>query len=171
MISPVIFEWTDDGVMRPLPRFTRLCDRQFVVHETYRLVVEDERSEASHRHEFAWLREAWLQLPEKYAELCPSSEHLRKRALIDAGFYNETIIDAGSNAAALRVASAFRARDDFAVVIVRDHVVVIRDAKSQSRRAMKRAEFQDSKQKIMEIVAGMIGVSPEELAKNAGQAA
>lgn len=157
--------------MIPLARFSRLCDRQFVVHETYRLVVEDERSEASHRHEFAWLREAWLQLPEKYAELCPSSEHLRKRALIGAGFYNETIIDAGSNAAALRVASTLKARDEFALVIVRGPLVVIRDAKSQSRRAMKRAEFQDSKQKIMEIVAGMIGVSPEELAKNAGKAA
>lgn len=169
--APVVFEWTDDGVMRPLPRFTQLCDRQFVVHETYCLVVEEERSAATHSHQFAWLHEAWKQLPEDVADLYPTATHLRKRALIEAGFYNETVVDAGSNAAALRVASTLKARDEFALVTVRGPLVVIRDAKSQSRRAMKRAEFQDSKQKIMEIVAGMIGVAPEELAKNAGKAA
>lgn len=167
---PITFEWTGDAMV-PLPRFAKLCDRQFVVHETYRLVVEDERSEASHRHEFAWLDDAWRNLPEDCAELYPTPTHLRKRALVEAGFYNETVVDAGSNAAALRVASAFRARDEFALVIVRGPLVVIRDAKSQSRRAMKRDEFQASKTAILEIVAAMIGVTPEELTRNAGGAA
>ena len=170
MTTPVTFEWTGDAMV-PLPRFARLCDRQFVVHETYRLMVEDERSEASHRHEFAWLAEAWRNLPEDCAELYPTAEHLRKRALIEAGFFNETVVDAGSNAAALRVASTFRARDEFALVIVRGPLVLIRDAKSQSRREMKKDEFQRSKTAILEIVACMIGVAPDELARNAGKAA
>lgn len=101
----------------------------------------------------------------------PTPEHLRKRALIQAGYYNETIVDAGSKAAALRMAAFIRPIDDFAIVFVRDCFVVRRTAKSQSRRAMKRDEFQDSKQKIMDIVADMIGTDAATLQDNAEQAA
>ncbi len=52
---------------------------------------------------------------------------------------------AGSNAAALRVASGIKSREEFSVVIVRESIVVIRDPKSQSVRAMGPKEFQASK--------------------------
>jgi len=124
------------------------------------LVPHEDRSPASHSHEFAWLKDAWNNLPEKLADNFPTPEHLRKRALIDANYYDEMIIDAGSNAAALRVAAGFRQIDDFALVIVRGVHVIRRTAKSQSRRAMNKQEFQESKTAIMEIVSNMIGVKP-----------
>lgn len=166
--APMLFQW-DGDVMRP--RSPREADRRYVVGEIYRMEVREERSMSSHGHQFAWLTEAWKQLPEKMADLYPSPEHLRKRALIEAGYYREEIIDAGSNAGALRVAAYVRGREEFALVIVRGAVVVIRQAKSQSYRSMDRKEFAASKQAVMEIVAGLIGVPVDELKQEAGRAA
>lgn len=162
---PQGFTWNGEAMV---PRSQRLADKAYTVGENYILVTHEDRSTATHNHEFAWLKEAWLNLPENLADEFPTPEHLRKRALIDGGFYDQTVIDAGSNAAALRVASAFRAREEFSLVIVRGPAVVIRTAKSQSRRSMNKQEFQASKTAILEVVSSMIGVKPEELA---GQAA
>lgn len=168
--SPLAYRW-DGEAMVPLPRFHNEANAQFVVGAMYRLVEESERSQLSHDHQFAWLTEAWRNLPDELAELYPSPNHLRKRALIEAGYFDETVVDAGTSAAAIRVAAAFRAREEFSHVVVRGPMVAIRTAKSQSRRAMKAPEFQASKTAILEIVAGMIGVAPDELERNAGQAA
>lgn len=168
MHRPELFTWDGEAMV---PRHPRRADQLFVVGETYPLIIHEDRSVATHNHEFAWLREAWLNLPEALADLYPSPEHLRKRALIEAGYYNETIVDAGNNAAALRVAAVFRAREEFSLVIVRGPAVVIRTAKSQSRRAMNKREFQESKTAIMEVIAGMIGTPPATLSREAGRAA
>ena len=168
MHRPELFIWDGEAMV---PRHSRRADQLFVVGEVYPLIVHEDRSSATHNHEFAWLREAWLNLPEALAELYPTPEHLRKRALIEAGYYDETIVDAGNNAAALRVAAVFRAREEFSLVIVRGPAVVIRTAKSQSRRAMNKKEFQESKTAIMEIIANMTGASPAALTREAGRAA
>lgn len=162
------FRW-DGEAMRPMR--PKLADETFVVGQMYWLEEEQRRSIASERHQFAWLNEAWKQLPESIADLYPSPTHLRKRALIEAGFYHEEIIDAGTAAAALRVAPSFRKLDDFSLVVVRGPLIVRRTAKSQRRHFMDAKEFQDSKSKVMEIVAGLIGVSPDELQREAGKAA
>lgn len=151
------------GAFHPLKRAQNLAAAHYGEGEVLVMAPVEERSEVSHRHEFAWLHDAWMNLPEHLADQFPSKEHLRKRALIDAGFYNESIIDAGSNAAALRVAAFLRSKDDFALIIVRGPLVVERVAKSQSRRAMNKAEFQASKEAVLETVSAMIGVSPETL--------
>ena len=152
--------------MVPLPHFKRRCDQTLVIGELYRMVVQEDRSDISHRHAFAFLREAWKQLPEDIADLYPSPEHLRKRALIQAGYYTEEVVDAGSPAVALRVA-AYARRDEFALVIVRGRLVLVRHAQSQSYRVMNRQLFQASKTAVLEIVAGMIGVEPAKLKSEA----
>lgn len=162
MTRPVIFDWNGEAM---IPRHPKVADREYTVGERYALVPYEARSITSHNHEFAWLAEAWQNLPEQYADLYPTPEHLRKRALIEAGFYDETAVDAGTLAAAIRVAAAFRAKDEFALVIVRGPLVLIRTAKSQSRRAMDRETFQRSKTAIMEIISLMIGVKIPELAE------
>jgi hypothetical protein len=167
---PLLFRWEGD-CMRPIGRYAKEADANFVIGSNYRLGPVDERSDASNDHQFAWINEAWRQLPEDIADQYPSPTHLRKRALIEAGFYNEMAIDAGSNAAAIRVAAGFRSHDEFVIAVIRGPIVLVRAAKSQKRRLMKAADFQKSKTAIMEIIAGMIGVSPDDLEKNAGQAA
>ncbi len=165
---PLWFQWVGDAM---IPVNASAADRAYVVGERYCLEHREPRSDVSHRHEFAWLREAWANLPEHLADLYPSPNHLRRRALIEAGWYDERAIDCGTNAAALRVAAYLRGVDDFTLVIVRGGVVLVRTAKSQSHRAMDRDEFQRSKTAMMEVVAAMIGVSVDEMNQNAGRAA
>jgi hypothetical protein len=159
MTAPLLYIWNGES-MTPLPRFAKEADRRFVIGENYALDEIEERSSPSHNHQFASLKEAWLQLPESIAPLYPSPEHLRKRALIEAGFFNEQIVDAGSHAAALRVAAAFRSREEFSVVSVSGSAVVIRSAKSQKRRLMEKDEFQRSKEAVLEIAWGLVGMKP-----------
>jgi len=147
--------------------WAKRANQQFVVGAVYRMQEVSDRSTASHNHEFAWLQTAWENLPEHLSELYPTPEALRKRALIEAGFYDEQIVDAGTKAAAIRVATAFRSREEFSVIIVRGCLVVLRTAKSQSRRSMDKKDFQASKQAIMEVIAAMIGVTPESLSQRA----
>ncbi|WP_406853524.1 hypothetical protein ABEG18_13205 [Alsobacter sp. KACC 23698] len=169
-MAPLPFRWSGEA-FEPLRGFAKRANNLFVVGEVYRLEPVEDRSSASHKHEFAWLKEAWQNLPETLAEQYPTAEHLRKRALIDAGFYDETIVDAGTQAAAIRVASFVRAREEFTLVIVRGTFVVTRTAKSQSVRAMGNKDFQRSKAAIMDVVSELIGVTSTELARNAGRAA
>jgi hypothetical protein len=128
------------------------------------------RSQASHDHEFAWLAEAWRNLPEHLADIYPSPEHLRKRALIEAGWCTETVVDCSTAAAALRMAAIVPALDEFAYAVVRGPILTIRRAKSQSRRAMGAADFQKSKSDILDVVSRLIGVTPDAL-ERAGRAA
>ena len=142
MTAPALtYQW-DGESMRPVGRYASEADRHFVIGARYRLEEVSERSDISHRHEFAWLREAFNNLPEALADQFPTVEHLRKRALIQAGFYHERVTDCGSNAAALRVAVMARDLDEFAYAVVRGPLCVVRTAESQSRRMMDKARFQ-----------------------------
>jgi hypothetical protein len=109
-----------------------VAEKAYCVGETYLLVNHENRSAVTHKHEFAWIKEAWKNLPEYLSDIYPTPEHLRKRALIDTGFYNENIIDAGTRAAAVRVAAYVRVLDDFKLVIVRSPLVIVRDASGES---------------------------------------
>lgn len=152
--------------MQPLN--PRAADRAYVIGEVYRLVPHEERSARSHNHYFASLHEAWTNLPEEAAERFPSVDHLRKWALIKAGFRDERSIACSSKAEAQRIAAFVKPMDEFAVVVVREAVVVVLTAKSQSVKAMGKQDFQASKDAVLEIVSELIGVKPDQLQ---GQAA
>ena len=161
---PIAFEWMGDA-MRPI--HPKLADKEYVVGERYMLAPYEQRSTATHNHEFAWLNEAFMNLPERYAgeQFAQSSEHLRKYALIQTGYSNCQALVCGSKAEALRVAAFVRPMDEFSIVTVNGVVVNKFTAKSQSRRAMPKGEFQASKTAIMDFVAKLIGVEPEQLGK------
>lgn len=159
---PLLFTW-DGEAMWPRAAFRKEADRQFVVGETYRLGEIADRSDASHAHQFAFINEAWKNLPERLAADFPTANHLRKRALIETGFFHETILDVGTPEAAVKVATTLRAKDEFAWIVVRGGVVVMREAKTQKRTAMDKAEFQASKDAILEWVSQLIGVEPGAL--------
>lgn len=151
--------------MRPLN--PRAADRQYVVGATYFLDHREDRSAASHRQYFAAINEAWQNLPEDYAERFPSPEALRKYALVKSGFRDERTLVASSRAEATRLAAFIRPMDEFAVVVVAEATVTVMTAKSQSMRAMGKAEFQRSKDAVLDVIAGMIGVSPRTLSAEA----
>lgn len=163
---PITFEWDGDAMV-PLPRHRLLCDKHFVVHATYPMIVHEERSGISHRHFFAAVHDAWSNLPESIAHFFATSEHLRKSVLIDAGYYEEMQVDAGSKAAAVRVAAAFRAHDEFARAVLHGSIVAIRTAKSQSYAAMGKKVFQESKQAVLDILDDMLGLEAGTMAVRA----
>lgn len=164
---PIVFEWSGD-FMVPLSRFRLACDKQFVVGETYQLIEHEERSQASHAHFFACLQEGWRNLPEDMAERFPTVEALRKWCLIKCGYADvrsmvyETVKDA-------KTASSFIGMySEHSVIVQKDRVVSVYTAKSQSVRAMDKAAFQASKTAVLDLVASMIGVTTQELAKQVG---
>lgn len=168
---PVQLIWQGDGFTPANGFWSRICDKIFVVGERYMLAEHHERSGNSHRHYFAAVHDAWMNLPEDQAERYPTSEHFRKTALIRTGFRNERSLVAASNAEALRIAAFIRPVDEYAIVIVKGCVVIEYTAKSQSQKAMGKEDFQASKQAVLDWCAEQIGVPPEQLNSNAGEAA
>lgn len=165
-MSPLPFTW-DGEAMQIKPGFQRQADQQFCVGETYALAIVEDRSSASHRHYFAAVNEAWANLPDDLAERWPSPEHLRKAALIRAGYRDERSFACSSRAEAIRMAAFLKPIDDFAMVALSGTTVLVLTAKSQSVRAMGKAVFQESKDAVLNALADMIGVTPEALARAA----
>lgn len=156
MSAPLLFVWTDDGTMAPLPRFAKACDDAYTIGEVYRMEVQEQRSLISHNHYFATLQDIWLSLPEEFGERISSAEHMRKWALIRTGYRDESSIVCASKAEAQRVAAFIRPMDDFALVVVNGATVTVYTAKSQSMKAMGAKAFQQSKEAVLEYCQGLV---------------
>ena len=157
------FTWNGEAMIPARPRD---ADKVFVIGRRYWLEEASERSWISHQQQFAWIGEAWGNLPDSLAETFPTPEHLRKAALIATGWHREAVIEAGSAAAALRVAAYAKGRDEFAHVVTRGPTVTVRWARSQRMHGLDRmdkAEFQKSKDDILGWISNLIGVEPERL--------
>lgn len=156
-LPPLMTTWDGEHLV-PFPRFMKRCDKELVIGENYQVQLIEERSARSHNHYFASIHELWMSLPEDLAERFPTEEHLRKHALIKAGFYDQRSIVGESKAAATRIAAFIRQLDEYAIVIVEGNTVTQYTAKSQSSRAMGKEVFQDSKQKVLDVISEMVGV-------------
>jgi hypothetical protein len=168
-MDPLAFRW-DGEAMRVLPRFAKEADKRFVIGEIYALDEVHERSAKSHAQYFAALREGWLNLPDDLAQQFPTQEHLRKHALIRTGFRDERSIAASSRAEALRLAAFVKPIDEYAIVTTTRSLVVVYTAKSQSYRQMGKAEFQRSKQAVLDFIDSLLGVE-RGATQRAGEAA
>lgn len=164
---PIKFHW-DGEVMIPASRYwASQCDQHFVVGQTYRMVEEQERSSQSHRHEFAFIKEAWNSFPDHLLRDYPSPEHLRKHGLIRKGFCTMKQYACPTRAEAERLMATLKDNVDTYALVVLDEdrpVVSVLTAESQSYRAMKKMRFQESKQALMEFIGDLIGVDPATLA-------
>lgn len=169
-IPPLAFQW-DGEHMTPFGRFGREAQRYFVVGEIYNLVEESQRSSVTHKHFFACVNEAWRNVPEHLNDQFPTAEHLRKFALIKTGFADSQQFVASSKAEALRIAAFLRPVDEYAIIVVRDAVVTRYTAQSQSKRAMGKQRFAESKDLVLNFCAELIGVSPDQLTRNGGMSA
>lgn len=83
---PIWFSYAGEGEFQPATKAQGLeADKHYVIGEKYHLVPHYGRSENSHRHQFAAIHDAWANLPSDMHMLFPSSESLRKWALIKSG--------------------------------------------------------------------------------------
>lgn len=137
------------------------------------VTIERGRSMTSHKHQFAYIKEAWLNLPEtlRDAPWAETPETLRKHALIATGFSQTYTLDCGANATAHRVKAALVAAEagkhGYAIGQVRGPVVTIWTPESQSMRAMGGKRFQEAKTAILDWLSAQIGVSPQQLERAA----
>lgn len=150
-----------------VPLRADLARAELVAGEIYIAVPPGGRSQASHNHYFAAVAEAWRNLPDAAAANMPTPEHLRKFALIKAGYRDIRSIVCASRAEALRLAAFIRPMDEYAVVTVSGAAVSVATAQSQSIRAMGKAEFEASKAAVLDVVAEMIGITVDDLSQNA----
>jgi len=164
----IVWEWNGEAMV-PLPRFHNLVNATFTVGERYKMEAHEERSHASHNHEFAVITEAWQSLPEHLANepWAQTPEHLRKYALIRCRYCNTQTYPCGSNAEAKRWAVNLRPLDEYSIVSVEGSTVYRFTAMSQSKRAMGPKVFQESKQAILEFIGDLIGVAPEAIGRAA----
>jgi len=169
-IPPINYRWqrptSDDHVM--VPRgvfFSRLAERTFTSHATYRLIVaEESASPETRRHFFACVREAWNNLPENLIDEYPSEEHLRKTALIRTGFCHHVHMILKNRAEAIRTAGQLQKTDEYAIIDLKDNVIDWFTAKSQADNAMGKREFARSKTAVFDWLSRLIGTPVEELA-------
>lgn len=137
--------------------------------ETVMVSIERARSPQSHRHQFAWIKDAWASLPEHLQDMpwAETPETLRKHALVATGYHQTTIVDCGGVATAQRIKGVLLAAETkahgYAIAQVRGPVLTVWTPESQSLRAMGRERFQASKTAIMDWIAAQLGVTAEDL--------
>ncbi len=168
--APIFARWDGEGY-KPLDRHHNMLGATMVVGQVYRLDIDNERGQRTHNHYFASLTEAWQNLPEGVAAQFDSVEHFRARGLIECGFYNQREFVCASRAEAERLVKFMRSGEGYAVYSLVAASVVERTPKSQSMRAMGKADFQQSKQAVLDWGWSLCGISPETARKNQGQAA
>lgn len=161
--APVQAYWTGEVFEPVSPYWVRRADKEFAKGEVLRLIHVEERSLNSHNHFFAAVKNAWESLPPLMAERFNSPDALRKYCLIKGGYCISDSLTCPSHADALRVAAFMRPIDEFALVTVSKNVVTRFVAKSQSYREMDKKTFAASKERVLEIIAELIGVTTDEL--------
>jgi len=163
-VPPIPLVYEGDRVFRAAPRFAGICEENFGAGEIVVVEVLEDRSMPSHRQEFAWLKEAWANLPEDLQAVYPNPEVLRKRALIATGWCDVKDYVCISKIAARRQAAVLGEHTDkYTVIDVSERVVRVMKAKSQAVNRMKKADFEASKRDILNWVSGLLQVEPEEL--------
>jgi hypothetical protein len=165
-IEPVAFIWSGREMV-PLDRFRKLAERQYRAGTEYVLVDHKGRSEESHRHFHACVRKGFDNLPEQYGEKILSPEHLRKRCLVWEGYADHTEHLCANEEAMASMILMVRKMEPYAVMKQEGLLLHIWVPQSQDHASMGHKEFETSKQKVLERIASMCGISLEELTKNA----
>jgi hypothetical protein len=168
---PLTYRW-DGEAMRPLPRQAKEADKRFVIGELYELDEARQRSHKSHCHQFAFLTEAWRNLPERYDNepWAQSAETLRKHALIISKFCTVEAFSCATRAEAERWARVLRTGEEYCIVTIDGCTIHRFRAESQSRRSMGAKRFQDSKTALLNFLDDLLRVERGDTEK-AGEAA
>jgi hypothetical protein len=133
------------------------------IGEVHGWQMAENRSKASHDHFFAVVNEAWKSLPEDLCDDFPSPEHLRKWALIKAGFCTATKVVCANNDEAIKLVGKAKAMDRYSLVDVAGSTVTIWTADSQRRDAMGRSVFQEAKEKAIDAISALLGTDAATL--------
>lgn len=165
--APILLRYEGEGDFRVMSNYwASRADKDFVVGEVYKMAEHHDRSEATHNHYFAAVKNGFDNLPDHVKGEYPTVEHLRKKALIRCGYRDERDIVLSSMAEAERVAAFMKPMDDYAIVVPCNCVVRVWTAKSQKKSAMDAREFQKSKSDVLDFIDDLLGVERGSTAKS-----
>ena len=165
-MEPIYCEW-DGEAFRPLQRHAKQCASSYVIGERYFIEAQAPRDMRQRRAYFAGLNDAWRNLPEEIAEQFPSADHLRKHALCRTGYCTESKQLFTTPRDAVLAAAFAATASDFSIVVVSGAAVRVWKPESQSVKAMGADRFNQSIRDVEMFVAGLIGVTPDALAREA----
>jgi hypothetical protein len=169
---PIRFRWLGDHMEPVSTRDRQEADKYYVVGAVYKLAPWFDRSGVSHNHEFAFVEEAFDNLPEHLAPMFRDSTALRKWALCKAGFCSvRKTVYANSKAQAKDLYLALGGDYDYAVISDDLIAVTFMKAESQKRSKANAKRFQAQKTGIIEVLEDLLGVEPGSLVANAEQVA
>jgi hypothetical protein len=170
IITPMLYKW-DGAAFTPTPYFKAQAEKQLQFGRTYRLEAVEIRSSESHKHYFACINTAFDNLPEAHANRWQTPDQLRKWALCQTPFRDTQEFHAPSHAEAIRLATHFAQLREFSVCEIRDNMVLRHTPHSQDYAQMADREFQASKSAVLDVLANILGVPAEDLAREGGKAA
>lgn len=154
----------------PAPQYLRLMQRMHRPGDEVWLGEDKkERSKSSHDALMAEIRDYWENLPEYLHMEFPSDEHLRKRALIVAGYCDMKDLVLESEASAERAAALIGSLEGSQYALVQAVGCVVRVYTARSMKMLKngggmdRRTFQEAKDRVLHLCANAIGLTSEEL--------
>jgi hypothetical protein len=166
-MTTVPLQYFGDGQFQAMPGHAKRMDKALVIGEVLQWEQINSRSVESHKHYFAVIADAWANLPELWATALSSPEHLRKHCLIMAGYCTTIQIVCATNSDAVKACAQFKAMDTYCVCSINDRVATVSTAISQSVKAMGGKVFQQSKERVLQIISEIIGADATELGKAA----
>jgi hypothetical protein len=146
------------------------ADERFLKHEAYVASIKEHRTWSEHARYMASIGEAWSNLPEHYAAAYPTPTHLRKRGLIECGYFDERMMVLPDHKTAMQVAS-FLDADDYSVISVVGPALVERKPQSQALKAMGAQQFRESVRAVETWAWALSGTTLEEAQANVGTTA
>lgn len=169
---PILVRFTGD-VFEPanVPMLTR-AQKHFETGEVYAIEFADPPSDVTKRHFFAVINDSWKNLSNEplpgknwsLADRYPSPEHLRKWAIVKAGYADESMVPCDTDEMADRVVMMARRLDTYCVISRPEGSNVVRIWTAQSITKMDRRTFQNCKTLVFGILSDLIGVEPHTLA-------
>lgn len=153
----LLMKWTGDSLV-PLNDSAKREAQGLTEGKRYAVEVEvADRSAASHRHYFATLKDIWDSLPDAVVMDMPTVEHMRKRALIETGWCTMKDVTCTTHMMAVQVAAVIKSvADPYVIIVVRDDVVRVYEAMSQSVKSMGKKDFQRSKDDVLNWCEGLL---------------
>lgn len=162
-MSPLRMMWIGTGFEPVNPHVARKADEEYIVGQVYIVTAEHQQSALSRAHQFAWLHDAWLSLPDHISARFLDEDQLRRHALIAGGFASTTVIDCATNAEARRWMKILTGEDPYCIIKVEGTSLMRFTARSQSTRSMGAKDFQASKDAVLRYVSDLLDANPKDV--------
>lgn len=166
--APLEYVW-QGGAWHPLPYYAKQAQLAFGEGEIARLERIEHRSVASHKAFFAWVQEAYENLPEGYRGRWVSPDDFRHWLLTFTKFCTRHECIMPSKAAANAMKKFLDG--DYHRTVVEGNTFIGYKAMSQSYRSMSARAFQESREAFDTVAAQVLGIHPDDIKRNAGRAA